>query len=174
MTYRPDQRLRRRSICSVTLRHGQCFVETTISGVFSVRASSRTTRSVRPKSLHGTRAARRQPSGAGGSLRVISKMVDFSVLAAGRRVFVMGLHHTIHHRGQLTAYIRAIAAVPSIWRADARVARRPGRSAEGASILSGDRHYAGGAVFAGILVARDDQFNRRTCRADSARPTCSS
>jgi uncharacterized damage-inducible protein DinB len=106
------------------------FVETAINGVFSV-ASLIPDDKQQPGEIAtwyrerhaGNRAALANVSGAD-----LLRMVDFRGMFTRPAVtfLMMGLHHTIHHRGQLSAYIRAMGGkVPSIYGEsyDAAVAR---------------------------------------------------
>ena len=106
------------------------FVETAINGVFSVA-----TLIPEDKQQPGDVATwyRERHAANRAALATVSgadliKMVDFRGLFTRPAVtfLVLGLHHTIHHRGQLSAYIRAMGGkVPSIYGEsyDAAVAR---------------------------------------------------
>jgi uncharacterized damage-inducible protein DinB len=106
------------------------FLEAAIKGVFAVDPILPEDKQ-RPDEVAGwyreRHAANRQALAASSGAD-LAKMVDFRGMFTRPAIsFVMlGLHHTIHHRGQLSAYIRAMGGkVPSIYGEsyDAAVAR---------------------------------------------------
>jgi uncharacterized damage-inducible protein DinB len=96
------------------------FVETAINGVFSV-ASIIPDDKQQPgeiASWYRERHAANRTTLAGVSGPDLIKMVDFRGMFKRPAVtfLALGLHHTIHHRGQLSAYIRAMGGkVPAIY-----------------------------------------------------------
>jgi uncharacterized damage-inducible protein DinB len=131
LSYRPDPASRPaidllRHIAAADNR----FVETAINGVFSV-ASLIPEDKKQPREIatwYRERHAANRAALAAVSGADLVRMVDFRGMFTRPAVsyLVMGLHHTIHHRGQLSASIRAMGGkVPSIYGEsyDAAVAR---------------------------------------------------
>jgi uncharacterized damage-inducible protein DinB len=119
--YRPDAASR---TALELLRHiaatDNRFVETVINGVFSTE--SLVPEAVRTPAEIGTWYAERHAANrerlAGVPAPDLVKPVDFRGMFTWPAVMFLqlGLHHTIHHRGQLSAYLRAMGAkVPSIY-----------------------------------------------------------
>lgn len=119
--YRPDPASRTamdllRHIAAADVR----FVETVIAGEFSLQnlipATARTPAEIAEWYSASHAAARTALAGIDGDALV--KPVNFRGMFTRPAVtyLQMGLHHTIHHRGQLSAYLRAMGAkVPSIY-----------------------------------------------------------
>ena len=119
--YKPDENSR---TAMDLLRHiaaaDNRFIETVINGEFS-------TQSLMPDSVqsppdvaawYASRHAANREALANVSGPALIKPVDFRGMFTWPAVqfLQLGLHHTIHHRGQLSAYLRAMGAkVPSIY-----------------------------------------------------------
>jgi uncharacterized damage-inducible protein DinB len=119
--YRPDAASR---TALDLLRHiataDNRFVESVINGVFS-------TQGIMPDAIktpaevaawYADRHARNREALAQVAAADLIKPVDFRGMFTWPAVsfLQLGLHHTIHHRGQLSAYLRAMGAkVPSIY-----------------------------------------------------------
>ena len=119
--YRPDAASR---TALDLLRHiataDNRFVETVINGEFS-------TQGIIPDAIatpadvaawYADRHAKNREALAGIAGADLIKPVDFRGMFTWPAVqfLQLGLHHTIHHRGQLSAYLRAMGAkVPSIY-----------------------------------------------------------
>ena len=119
--YRPDAASR---TALDLLRHiaatDNRFVETVVNGQFS-------TQNIIPESVktpdeiaawYSARHAANRDALAGVAGPALVKPVDFRGMFTWPAVMFLqlGLHHTIHHRGQLSAYLRAMGAkVPSIY-----------------------------------------------------------
>jgi uncharacterized damage-inducible protein DinB len=97
------------------------FLETTINGVFDVNAAAIPENVNTPAEIAAWYEQR-----FGGNIEALSKLsgeklmkiVDFrGMFQRPAWTFLMlGLHHTIHHRGQLSCYLRPMGAkVPSIY-----------------------------------------------------------
>jgi len=97
------------------------FLETVINGVFDVNAAALPESVKTPQEVaawYEQRFARNFDALAKTTSEQLLKMVDFRGMFQRPAVtFVMlGLHHTIHHRGQLSSYLRCMGAkVPSIY-----------------------------------------------------------
>jgi len=97
------------------------FLETVINGVFDVNAAALPESVKTPQEVaawYEQRFARNFDALAKTTSEQLLKMVDFRGMFQRPAVtFVMlGLHHTIHHRGQLSSYLRSMGAkVPSIY-----------------------------------------------------------
>jgi len=97
------------------------FLETVINGVFDVNAAALPESVKTPQEVaawYEQRFARNFDALAKTTGEQLLKMVDFRGMFQRPAVtFVMlGLHHTIHHRGQLSSYLRCMGAkVPSIY-----------------------------------------------------------
>lgn len=97
------------------------FVETVINGAFST-ATPTIPESVRtPAEIaawYGEQHARNFDALTRVTPDQLTKMVDFRGMFQRQAVtfLVLGLHHTIHHRGQLSSYLRSMGAkVPAIY-----------------------------------------------------------
>ncbi|PYT99912.1 MAG: hypothetical protein DMG38_09545 [Acidobacteria bacterium] len=97
------------------------FLETVINGVFDASASALPDTVKTPQEVaawYEQRFAKNFDALARLSGDQLVKMVDFRGLFERPAVtfVVLGLHHTIHHRGQLSSYLRCMGAkVPSIY-----------------------------------------------------------
>lgn len=97
------------------------FLETVINGVFDVNAAALPENVKTPQEVaawYEQRFAKNFDALTKLSGEQLIKMVDFRGMFQRPAVtFVMiGLHHTIHHRGQLSSYLRCMGAkVPSIY-----------------------------------------------------------
>ena len=97
------------------------FLETVINGVFDTNPSLIPENVKTPQQIavwYEERFARNFEALTKISGEQLTKMVDFRGMFQRPAVsFVMlGLHHTIHHRGQLSSYLRCMGAkVPSIY-----------------------------------------------------------
>jgi uncharacterized damage-inducible protein DinB len=97
------------------------FVETVINGVFDTNPSMIPENIKTPLQIaawYEERYARNYEALSKAKASQLTKVVDFRGLFQRPAVtFLMtGLHHTIHHRGQLTSYLRSMGAkVPSIY-----------------------------------------------------------
>jgi uncharacterized damage-inducible protein DinB len=134
--YRPDANSR---TALDLLRHiaatDNRFIETVVNGVFStdnlIPESAGTPAEI--GAWYGERHAANRDRLARVPSTDLVKPVDFRGMFTWPAVMFLqlGLHHTIHHRGQLSAYLRAMGAkVPSIYgesydAAQARLAAQP-------------------------------------------------
>jgi uncharacterized damage-inducible protein DinB len=97
------------------------FVEAVINGVFDTNPSMIPENIKTPLQIaawYEERYARNYEALSKAKASQLTKVVDFRGLFQRPAVtFLMtGLHHTIHHRGQLTSYLRSMGAkVPSIY-----------------------------------------------------------
>jgi uncharacterized damage-inducible protein DinB len=97
------------------------FLETVINGVFDVNAAALPESVKTPQEVAGwyeQRFAKNFDALTKTTGEQLLQMVDFRGMFQRPAVtFVMlGLHHTIHHRGQLSSYLRCMGAkVPSIY-----------------------------------------------------------
>ncbi len=97
------------------------FLETVINGVFDVNAAALPETVKAPQEVaawYEQRFAKNFDALTKTTGEQLLKMVDFRGMFQRPAVtFVMlGLHHTIHHRGQLSSYLRCMGAkVPSIY-----------------------------------------------------------
>ncbi len=96
------------------------FVETVLSGVFDptpiVPEDARTPQEV--AAWYEERHAKNFDALARATPEQLTKLVDFRGMMRRPAVMFlpMGLHHAIHHRGQLSAYLRSMGAkVPAIY-----------------------------------------------------------
>ena len=120
--YRPDAASRS---ANELVRHiaaaDNRFLETAINGVFDTNPSMIPENVKTPKEVaawYEERFARNFEALGKVSGEQLVKVVDFRGMFQRPAVsFVMlGLHHTIHHRGQLSSYLRCMGAkVPSIY-----------------------------------------------------------
>jgi uncharacterized damage-inducible protein DinB len=97
------------------------FLEAVINGVFDTNPAMIPENVKTPAQIaawYGERYARNLEELAKVPGEQLVKMVDFRGMFQRPAVtfLAMGLHHTIHHRGQLSSYLRAMGAkVPSIY-----------------------------------------------------------
>ena len=97
------------------------FLETVINGVFDVNAATIPEKVKTPKEVaawYEEQFARNFEALTKLSGEQLTKIVDFrGLFQRPAWTFVMlGIHHSIHHRGQLSAYLRCMdAKVPSIY-----------------------------------------------------------
>jgi uncharacterized damage-inducible protein DinB len=97
------------------------FLETVINGVFDPNAAVIPDNVKTPAEIaswYEVRFAKNYEALTKLSGEQLLKMVDFRGMFQRPAVtfVMMGLHHTIHHRGQLSAYLRSMGAkVPSIY-----------------------------------------------------------
>jgi len=97
------------------------FVETVINGVFDANPSMIPENVNTPQEIanwYEARYAKNLEALPKVSGEQLVKMVDFRGMFQRPAVtfLMMGLHHTIHHRGQLSSYLRCMGAkVPSIY-----------------------------------------------------------
>jgi len=97
------------------------FVETVINGVFDTNPSLIPESVKTPAQIatwYEERHARNVEALSKATGEQLTKIVDFRGMFQRPAVtfLAIGLHHTIHHRGQLSSYLRAMGAkVPSIY-----------------------------------------------------------
>ncbi len=97
------------------------FLETVINGVFDTNPSLIPENVKTPQQIaawYEERFARNFEALTKISGEQLTKMVDFRGMFQRPAVsfLMLGLHHTIHHRGQLSSYLRCMGAkVPSIY-----------------------------------------------------------
>jgi len=97
------------------------FLETVINGEFNVNATALPDNVKTPKEIavwYEERFTKNFEALTKLSGDQLLKMVDFRGLFQRQAVTfaILGLHHTIHHRGQLSSYLRCMGAkVPSIY-----------------------------------------------------------
>jgi uncharacterized damage-inducible protein DinB len=96
------------------------FVEAVVTGVFSAGSQIPDTAKTPTEiaAWYEERYAKNYDELARATPEQLLKMVDFRGLMQRPAVtfLTMGLHHTIHHRGQLSAYLRSMGAkVPAIY-----------------------------------------------------------
>ncbi len=97
------------------------FVETVINGVFDTNPAMIPEELKTPAEIaawYEERFARNYEGLAKATDEQLTKIVDFrGIFQRPAVTFVItGLHHTIHHRGQLSSYLRSMGAkVPSIY-----------------------------------------------------------
>jgi uncharacterized damage-inducible protein DinB len=97
------------------------FLETVVNGVFETTAGMIPEEVKSPAEIarwHEERFAKNFEALTKLTGEQLVKIVDFRGMFQRPAVtfVVMGLHHTIHHRGQLSAYLRSMGAkVPSIY-----------------------------------------------------------
>jgi uncharacterized damage-inducible protein DinB len=97
------------------------FLETVINGVFDTNPAMIPDNVKTPAQVaawYGERYARNLEALSKATGDQLVRIVDFRGMFQRPAVtfLAMGLHHTIHHRGQLTSYLRSMGAkVPSIY-----------------------------------------------------------
>ena len=97
------------------------FLETTINGVFDTNPAMIPENVKTPgeiASWYEGRFAKNFDALTKLSGEQLTKMIDFRGMFQRPAVFfvLLGMHHTIHHRGQLSSYLRCMGAkVPSIY-----------------------------------------------------------
>jgi uncharacterized damage-inducible protein DinB len=97
------------------------FLETVINGVFDVNAAALPENVKTPQEVaawYEQRFAKNFEALTRATGDQLVKIVDFRGMFQRPAVsfVMMGLHHTIHHRGQLSSYLRCMGAkVPSIY-----------------------------------------------------------